>query len=188
MSLLSASLGAIASRSCFGGRLRENNSFLSSVAGRRIRPDLYSLPTEERIVVRCLALFSVIALFAGSPFLPQDSSSTAKPDTFSVPPDIAAKTNPVHATPAALAQAKKMYGYDCAMCHGANGAGDGDMAADLKTKLKDYRDPNALKGMSDGELFYIIQKGKGEMPGEGDREKPEDLWTMVSLVRSFSKK
>jgi hypothetical protein len=42
--------------------------------------------------------------------------------------------------------------------------------------------------MTDGELFYIIQKGKGEMPGEGDREKPEALWNMVTLVRSFSKK
>ena len=43
--------------------------------------------------------------------------------------------------------------------------------------------------MTDGELFYIIQKGKGDnMPPEGDREKPDGIWNMVTLVRSFAKK
>jgi mono/diheme cytochrome c family protein len=107
---------------------------------------------------------------------------------FSVPADIASQTNPVHPTAAGLALARKMYGYDCAMCHGKAGAGDGDMAEGLKTKMKDYRDPASLQGMTDGELFYIIGKGKGEMPGEGDRAKPEQIWTMVALVRSFGKK
>lgn len=141
-------------------------------------------------MVRALAFLPVIALLGAVPFLPQDSSST-KPTTsgtFAVPPDIAAQTNPVHPTPAAMALTRKMYGYDCAMCHGKDGGGDGDMAASLKTKLKDYRDPASLKGMTDGELFYIIQKGKGEMPGEGDRQNTDGVWNMVTLVRSFSKK
>ena len=43
--------------------------------------------------------------------------------------------------------------------------------------------------MTDGELFYIIQKGKGDiMPPEGDRQKPDAIWNMVTLVRSFAKK
>jgi hypothetical protein len=62
------------------------------------------------------------------------------------------------------------------------------MASSLKTKMRDYRDSASLKDMTDGDLFYIIEKGKGEMPGEGDREKPEQLWNMVTLVRSFGKK
>jgi mono/diheme cytochrome c family protein len=128
----------------------------------------------------------VIALLGGVPFLTQDS--TSKPVAFSVPPDIAAKTNPVRPTSAGLAQARKMYGYDCAMCHGKEGDGKGDMAADLKTPMRNYQDPASLKGMTDGELFYIIQKGKGEMQGEGDRQGPEQIWNMVSLVRSFGKK
>jgi len=87
-----------------------------------------------------------------------------------------------------MALARKMYGYDCAMCHGKVGDGKGDMAASLKTPLKDWRDPASLKGMTDGELFYIIQKGKGEMPGEGDRQNADGIWNTVTLVRSFSKK
>lgn len=96
--------------------------------------------------------------------------------------------NPVKTTPESLAHAKKIYGYDCAMCHGVNGDGKGDVVSDLKLTLKDYTDPNALKDLSDGEIFYIIKNGKGQMPGEGDRAKPEDVWNMVVLVRSFSKK
>lgn len=133
-----------------------------------------------------LVFFPLIALL-GLPFLSQDSSS-AKPAPFSIPPDVAAQTNPVHPTAAAMALTRKMYGYDCAMCHGASGDGKGDMAADLKTPMKNYQDPASLKGMTDGELFYIIEKGKGEMPGEGDRAKLEQLWNMVTLVRSFGKK
>jgi len=138
-------------------------------------------------MIREIALISAIALLSAAPFLPQDTPPP-KEAVFSVPPDIARQTNPVHPTPEGMEHARKMYGYDCAMCHGKTGAGDGDMASQLKTKLKDYHDPASLKSMTDGELFYIIQKGKGEMTGEGERAKTEDLWNMVTLVRSFSKK
>lgn len=138
-------------------------------------------------MVRYLAVLPGIALLGLAAFLPQ-SSAPATPAAFSVPPEIASQTNPIHPTPAGLARARTIYGYDCAVCHGKAGAGDGDLASTMKAKMKDYRDPTALKGMTDGELFYIIQKGKGEMSGEGDRAKPEDVWNMVTLVRSFSKK
>lgn len=138
-------------------------------------------------MIREIGLFAGIAFLGAAPLLWQ-SAPAPKDAAFSVPADVAAQTNPVHPTAAGLAQAKKMYGWDCAMCHGKDGGGDGDMASQLKSKLKDYRDPTTLKAMTDGELFYIIQKGKGEMPSEGDRAKPEEIWNMVTLVRSFSKK
>jgi mono/diheme cytochrome c family protein len=103
-----------------------------------------------------------------------------------VPAELAAKTNPVKATPEGLAHAKKDYGYDCAVCHGASGDGKGDIASSMKTPMKDFTNPSSLQGISDGELFYIIQHGKGEMPPEGDRGKPDDLWNMVSYVHSLS--
>lgn len=96
--------------------------------------------------------------------------------------------NPVKPTPESQAQAKKMYGYDCAMCHGENGNGKGDLAIDSKLTLKDFTDPAALKDLSDGELFNIIKNGKGQMTGEGPRLNTEGTWNMVILVRSFAKK
>jgi mono/diheme cytochrome c family protein len=105
-----------------------------------------------------------------------------------MPADAKSLVNPVKPTPESQAHAKKVYGYDCALCHGANGNGKGDVVADMKLTLKDYTDPAALKDLTDGELFYVIKNGKGQMPPEGDRAKPEDIWNMVILVRSFSKK
>jgi mono/diheme cytochrome c family protein len=109
------------------------------------------------------------------------------PAAGAVPADLMGKTNPVKPTPEGLAHAKKMYGYDCAICHGANGDGKGDIASSMKTPMKDFADPS-IQAKSDGELFYIIQKGKGEMPPEGDRGKPDDMWNLVSYVRTFAKK
>jgi mono/diheme cytochrome c family protein len=87
-----------------------------------------------------------------------------------------------------LAHAKKIWGFDCAMCHGANGDGKGDVAVDAKWKLQDYRDPDALKDRTDGELFYIIKNGKGAMPAEGSRAKTNEVWDLVNYIRAFAKK
>jgi len=100
----------------------------------------------------------------------------------------AVKVNPVKATPASLALGKKAYTSDCAMCHGKMGAGDGDLATDMKLKLKDYRDPEALKSMTDGEIYSIITNGKGQMSGEEGRMKPAQVWDVVNYVRSLAKK
>jgi len=96
--------------------------------------------------------------------------------------------NPVKATPESIAQGKKAYGFDCAMCHGKEGAGDGDLAESMHLKLKDYRDPAALKNMTDGEMYAIIMNGKGQMTGEEGRLKPEQVWNVVNYVRSLAKK
>jgi mono/diheme cytochrome c family protein len=118
--------------------------------------------------------------------------SQQQPDANPAPPgmpaDAAQKINPVKPTAESQARARKVYGYDCAMCHGDNGNGKGDLVADMKLVLKDYTDPAALKDVSDGEIYYIIKDGKGKMSGEGERAKPDDIWNMVVLVRSFSKK
>ena len=78
-----------------------------------------------------------------------------------MPADAATLVNPIKPTVESQARAKKVYGYDCAMCHGANGNGKGDLVDDMKLHLKDYTDPAALKDMPDGEIFYIIKNGKG---------------------------
>ncbi len=130
----------------------------------------------------------LLALPALLLFAPLMQQPPAAPAPSAIPAEAARQVNPVKPTPESLANAKKMYGYDCAMCHGETGNGKGDVVADLKLSLKDYTDPAALKDMTDGELFYIIKNGKGQMPSEGDRAKPDVIWNMVIIVRSFAKK
>ncbi|MCU1322613.1 MAG: hypothetical protein JWM43_2262 [Acidobacteriaceae bacterium] len=128
-------------------------------------------------------MFVLLTLFL-FPSTPQQTPVGPVP----IPADAATLANPVKPTAESQAHAKKMYGYDCAMCHGVTGDGKGDLVADLKLSLKDLTDPATLKDKSDGELFYIIKNGRGQMPPEGDRGKPEDLWNMVIYVRSLAKK
>lgn len=100
-----------------------------------------------------------------------------------------AKKNPVPVTAEGLAEARKLYGYHCAMCHNENGDGKGDLADAMKLKLNDWRNPAVLAGKSDGELFYVVSNGKGKMVGgEGDRTSDKVRWNLVNLVRSFAKK
>jgi mono/diheme cytochrome c family protein len=103
------------------------------------------------------------------------------------PPEAAAKVNPVKPSPESLAKGKKLYGFDCAMCHGEKGDGKGDMASDMKN-VTDFTNPDALKNRTDGELFYVIRHGRGEMPPEGDRAKDDDIWHLVNYIRSLAKK
>ena len=130
-------------------------------------------------------LFVLPALLLFAPLMQEPA---AAPAPSPIPAAAARQVNPVTPTAESQANAKKVYGYDCAMCHGENGNGKGDVVADLKLTLKDYTNPAALKDLTDGEIFYIIKNGRGQMPGEGDRTKPDVAWNLVILVRSFSKK
>jgi mono/diheme cytochrome c family protein len=121
-------------------------------------------------------------------FFARPPQQPAAPAPSPIPAEAARMVNPIKPTAESQTHAKAVYGYDCAMCHGPNGNGKGDLVADMKLSLKDYTDPASLKDLTDGEIFYIIKNGRGQMPGEGDRAKPDDLWNMVILMRSFAKK
>jgi mono/diheme cytochrome c family protein len=143
-------------------------------------------PDEGGLVGRFLRVISIL-LLVGCWASAQDAKKPA-PAEFKIPPEASKLADPVKPTPASIAQGKKLYDLDCAVCHGQDGDGKGDLAADMKSKLADYRDPSALKDFTDGDLFYIIKNGKGEMPSEGDRAKPDSIWNLVNYVRSFAKK
>jgi mono/diheme cytochrome c family protein len=105
-----------------------------------------------------------------------------------IPPEEARRENPLKGSAAAAAVGKRLYASQCAMCHGAEGDGKGDLADIMKLKLLDYRDPNALKNRTDGELFYILTKGRENMPGEEGRMKEEQRWQLITFIRSLAKK
>ena len=106
---------------------------------------------------------------------------------YKIPPEAAAKVNPVKPTAESLAKGKRMYGIDCAMCHGKEGDGKGDLGADYKN-IPDFTNPDTLKNRTDGELFYVTRNGKGDMPPEDNRAKDDDIWNMVNYTRAFAKK
>ena len=136
------------------------------------------------LILSALVLYGVSA---PPPQAPQEPAAAPAAADGKIPLEAVNRVNPVKSSSESLSRAKKIYGYECAACHGDDGAGTGDVAKNMKAKMPDFRDPTALKAQTDGELYYIINKGKGEMEGEGARVKPDDTWNLVNYVRSFSK-
>ena len=137
------------------------------------------------LFVACAFLLASLGFSHAKPSITQEKPASAEPK---MTPEDVEKKNPVAPTPAGLAEARKFFGYSCAMCHGKDGGGKGDLAEEMKLELRDWRDASTTEKMTDGELFWIISNGKGKMPGNGDRETEKMRWNYVNLVRSFGKK
>jgi mono/diheme cytochrome c family protein len=115
----------------------------------------------------------------------QENSDKSKAATgdYKISPEDVARVNPIKSSPEGLAEARKVFGYDCAMCHGDKGDGKGDVVESMKLTMHDWREPATLANVTDGEIFYIITKGKGKMMAEGDRLQEKLRWNLVNLVR-----
>jgi hypothetical protein len=120
----------------------------------------------------------------------QESSDKpqAATDDYKITPQDIARKNPMKPTPEGLAEARRVYKYDCAMCHGASGDGKGEIVESMQLTMRDWRDPATLESKTDGEIFYLITSGKGKMTGEGDRQPEKLRWNLVNLVRSMAGK
>jgi mono/diheme cytochrome c family protein len=96
------------------------------------------------------------------------------------------RKNPVESNAGSIAEGLKAYGdTDCALCHGKDGGGKGVEAKDISMSLHDWRKAGSLDKFTDGELYYLIAKGKGHMPKYEGRETPEQIWQMVVYIRSL---
>ena len=137
-----------------------------------------------------LGVLALLALI-GSSQEKQEKKETPPPQPpaeLKIPPEDAAKQNPVKPTETSIADGKKVFSTQCAMCHGESGDGKGDLVEPLKLKMKDYRDPAALKGYTDGALFYILTKGHREMPSQEGRMKDNQKWDLINFIRSLPPK
>jgi mono/diheme cytochrome c family protein len=110
------------------------------------------------------------------------------PHTFAISPQDAARKNPVKFTQVSVDRGKKLYMTQCALCHGKDGDGKGEMVEDLKITPPDFRKAETLSKRTDGELFAIIGVGKDPMPGQAGRLTDPHKWNLVNFLRSLSGK
>jgi mono/diheme cytochrome c family protein/plastocyanin len=107
--------------------------------------------------------------------------------------------------PEGIANGKKLYGQNCAACHGENGAGDGvfadDIAAAGEASMQsmsgamdsmmqtpaDFTDPKRMLGASPAVLQgKILRGGMGTgMPMWGSIFTEEQIWDLVGYLYSF---
>jgi mono/diheme cytochrome c family protein len=99
------------------------------------------------------------------------------------PARAARKANPFPADAASLNAGKALYAAECLDCHGARGAGDGPGARELKSSVPDLAKANVWQ-QSDGELFWKLSTGRGDMPGFDDMLSEEERWHVLNYSRA----
>lgn len=73
----------------------------------------------------------------------------------------------------------------CAMCHGADGAGQTAMGKALK--IPDLHS-EVVQKRSDAELSEIISKGKNKMPAYDTKLNKEQITKLIGCIRDLAKK
>lgn len=88
-----------------------------------------------------------------------------------------------------IKKGKKTYEKKCKKCHGSKGDGKGSSADGLKVAPTAFNAPGYMKGRSDGQLFWITEKGsKGtDMeafgPGTDKNLSEKKIWQVINYMR-----
>jgi mono/diheme cytochrome c family protein len=129
------------------------------------------------------ALGGMLALSAAllSAFTPAGDGSK-----WTAPASAIGKKNPVAVSPASIQTGKKIYGKECASCHGKKGVGDGPKVAEL-TKEPGNLTTKDFQSQSDGAIFWKMSEGKKPMPSFKLVYSDEERWSLVNYLRTLGK-
>jgi mono/diheme cytochrome c family protein len=90
--------------------------------------------------------------------------------------------NPHAVSAASLANGRKYYSINCAVCHGDRAMGDGPATKYGIPGINLTTD--VTKGRTDGYIFGMIRNGRGLMPPYNRIEEP-DRWDLVNYLRAL---
>jgi mono/diheme cytochrome c family protein len=100
-------------------------------------------------------------------------------------PNIGAPENPVPADGISIARGRQLFSIHCAMCHGPQGLGNGQVAAFLANKPANLTS-DVVQAKSDGSLFLTISNGiTGRMPALNENLTPRERWDIVNFLRTL---
>jgi mono/diheme cytochrome c family protein len=94
--------------------------------------------------------------------------------------------NPVPPSAEVIAAGMQTYRQHCQKCHGENGNGKGEKAAELSVAPGDFTDVGKMRDLTDGELFWEITKGRRPMPAFADKLSDQERWQVVDFIRTFA--
>ena len=130
--------------------------------------------------------------FSGAVTLVSAEDCVQKRTTLSAPDNIYKQANPLNASPDSISAGEQLYQKEakplaCVQCHGSKGKGDGVMAKGMTPKPRDFSCSAMMKGIPDGQLFWVIKngsKGTGMMPFSALNDT--QIWQVVSYIRKLS--
>ena len=100
--------------------------------------------------------------------------------------------NPLEATPENLKKGEMLYQMrakpmPCKLCHGAQGDGRGSMSRAFDPPPRDFTCDKTIKGVPDGQLFWIIKNGSPGtgMPAYRNLEETQ-IWQILHYIRGMA--
>ena len=136
-----------------------------------------------KVIVKKFTILGVF-VFVSSAFV-LGTDLTAWQVAWDVPEEARLEENPLESTPETVESGGLIYKKRCQLCHGAEGKGDGPMAARIREKPSDITPAEVRDRMTDGEIFYKISVGKPPMPSMEGTLTEDEIWTLVNYVRSL---
>jgi len=94
--------------------------------------------------------------------------------------------NPNEYSKTSISRGQESYLDLCSNCHGDDTRG-GD-SEKWKGKMTPPDLVQRLKNHSDGDFFWKIQKGRGDMPSFKEDIEPDEIWDMINFIKSLSQK
>ncbi len=136
----------------------------------------------------------LIAIVAGIGLMTSVSVLAAEHKVPDAPKDYLGMKNPVKESKAVLERGQQVYERKCKKCHGVKGDGKGEASDKLETKPASFAAPGYLKGRSDGQLFFITEKGSPNTDmeafglGSETNLSKDDMWSVIAYLRkAFTK-
>ena len=93
---------------------------------------------------------------------------------------------PMPVTAQFMERGAERFNINCAICHGATGAGDGIVKQYGMATIVTLQDAR-IRGMSDGEIFNTITNGKNTMMAYGPNITVGDRWAIVAYLRALQR-
>lgn len=99
------------------------------------------------------------------------------------PKKAAARKNPLQSSEAVLTSGRDLFEDYCSNCHGEDALGEEDALTNPTAPLNLIKQ---LKGHSNGDFFWKIKTGRNGMPSFAEELEEEEIWQIVSYLRSLS--
>ena len=115
--------------------------------------------------------------------------SPQSPDAAQLQPDdelFPLAAMPVEMDRALLNRGQELFRVYCTVCHGGTGAGKGITTQYGMNAPPSYH-IDRIRQLTDGEIFQVITRGKGQMGPYGNRIKRGDRWAIVAYVRALQR-
>lgn len=115
----------------------------------------------------------------------EEARQVEVPEPLVIPEEEKNRKNPIEDAAESITMGRQLFSSQCVMCHGKEGDGTGDLAEEVGFDVPDFTDPEVQEKRTDGELYYILTRGHGEMPGQGERLRPIQKWHLVNFIRTL---